>query len=117
MISSPAWMMARANSGSSKPSSMLTSAAARLISAMLQMKAGKRLHAGDREVLQRALRLRRIERLLWHPYLADRVRLNAKFSHIHLSSRSSSLSVRYTSFASKKSATIVTPRFTLLEND
>ena len=34
-------MIARASVSSSKPSSMLTSAAARLISVMLQMKAGR----------------------------------------------------------------------------
>ena len=115
MISSPAPMMARANSVSSKPSSMLTSAAARLISAMLQMKAGKRLHARDREVLQCALRLRRIERPLWHPYLADRVRLNAKFSHTRLLPFVVA-TVRGTSLVIKKSATIVAP-FDFVENN
>ena len=73
------------------------------------------LHARDREVLQRALRLRRIERPLWHPYLADRVRLNAKFSHTRLLPFVVA-TVCGVQFAIKKSATIVAP-FDFVENN
>ena len=75
---------------------------------------GQRLHAGDREILPRALRLRRVERPQRHANLAQRIHLDPILGHTgHLPSGGAAIR---RAGRIKKSAIIVAP-FELLEND